>query len=136
MPGKNHFQLKWCDIPDFCSWLRPCSDICLAHCSVCKKDFRIDNAGVANVRSHAKGKGHISAIKLQAKNKQLSIQTMMCGKSTGGAESAFSSAATTTTAPDTTATSTIAADTASTSTDAVSIVTSNESQPLVYIHNQ
>ena len=61
----------------------------------------------------------------------------MCGKSTGGAESAFSSAATTTTtAPDTTATSTIAADTASTSTDAVSIVTSNESQPLVYIHNQ
>ena len=90
MPGKNHFQLKWCDIPDFCSWLRPCSDKCLAHCSVCKKDFRIDNAGVANVRSHAKGKGHISAIKLQAKNKQLSIQTMMCGKSTGGAESAFS----------------------------------------------
>lgn len=132
MPGKNSFQLKWCNMSDFHSWLLPATDKYMAHCSVCTKDFKIDNAGVANIRSHAKGKSHINAIKMQQSQRQPTIQAMMCEKSSWESKSSTSSIA----ANSTTAASAIATSTISSSAGAVSTTVSKESQPLIYIHNK
>lgn len=51
-------------------WLRKCSDRASASCKICDLEFKIDNGGLSQVKSHAKSKKH------------LTLSTTLAGQST------------------------------------------------------
>lgn len=47
-------------------WLRQCSDKYSAKCAVCNITFKIDNAGMCQVKSHEKSTKHINTLNILA----------------------------------------------------------------------
>lgn len=75
MPGKCRFQECWLEDEDWKMWLRKGSDKYSAFCAFCKKQFDIGHAGVNCIKSHAKGKKHVSFSNNLKSGKQMKIYT-------------------------------------------------------------
>lgn len=64
-PGRRKslckFKLGWTLLDDFASWLAPVKgEDHRAYCLVCRKIFSVGHGGLNDVRTHYKGKRHIS----------------------------------------------------------------------------
>ena len=56
---KNVFNSSWLVDARFKSWLASASAKHSARCTLCSKEFNINNGGVSNLVSHSKSKKHI-----------------------------------------------------------------------------
>lgn len=70
---KTTFSSEW---QESYRWLRKCSDKFSAKCAICNLTFRIDNAGLCQVKSHEKSKKHVASTNILAGNSsQSTIRT-------------------------------------------------------------
>ena len=73
--GRSTFQIHWLLDRQYMLWLEQVhADQTLAHCRLCRKDFKLTGHGESALKSHAQGKKHENLQKIASSHSTYFLQ--------------------------------------------------------------